>query len=113
MGTTQSPGPLGATCEYADTTADYPCYHSCLAAGHKCVDKNRSESGCDCSTCVDDILFIEKLLAHVKAILCVDIDRIHVTGFSNGAMFTCVGIESDHCVCTRRPVYGCACPASV
>ena len=83
-GTTGSPGKYGITCQ--SNHSGYPCYKSCRKI-HGC--KNTSAVGggrCDSSTCADDLRFIELMLDSLEADLCVDTDRIHLTGISNGGM---------------------------
>lgn len=68
------------------TSYPYSCYKSCLNL-HGCTDT--SETGalrCDSSTCMDDMLFVQRLLDRIEQTVCVDLDRVHATGISNGAM---------------------------
>ena len=51
----------------------------------RCRNNNRA-AGCDCSTCADDVGFVAALLDKVEADLCVDPNRVYLTGMSNGAM---------------------------
>lgn len=83
-GTTGSPGKYGVTCQ--SNHSGYPCYKSCRKI-HGC--KNRTAVGggsCDSSTCADDLLFIKLMLDSLETDLCVDTERIHLTGISNGGM---------------------------
>lgn len=83
-GTTGSPGRFGPTCE--GNHSGYACYKSCQKI-HGCNHTNTSLShGCDSSSCVDDILFVEKMLDQIEADFCLNLERIHLTGISNGAM---------------------------
>jgi poly(3-hydroxybutyrate) depolymerase len=85
-GTTGSPGRFGPTCE--GNHSAYACYKSCQKLeGHSCNKTNTSfAAGCDSSTCVDDILFVEKMLDQIESDYCINLERIHLTGISNGAM---------------------------
>jgi poly(3-hydroxybutyrate) depolymerase len=83
-GTTQSPGPDGVTCQ--SNHSGYPCYRSCRRL-HGC--KNASVvggGGCDSSTCADDHLFVRRMLVDLEERYCVDTERLHLTGISNGGM---------------------------
>ena len=84
VGTVASPGPLGDTCQWADSYSGYACHSSCEST-RPCYSSRWSD-GCDCSTCADDVLFMELLINKLEAELCVDTRRVHVTGFSNGGM---------------------------
>lgn len=68
--------------EAADKTCAYntvnTCYDSCNKI-NKC-------SQCSWSTCIDDGLFVQKLVEHMKQTLCVDTSKVWATGQSNGAM---------------------------
>mmetsp|Transcript_122605 Transcript_122605/g.358058 ORF Transcript_122605/g.358058 Transcript_122605/m.358058 type:complete len:441 (-) Transcript_122605:170-1492(-) len=85
-GTSQSPGPMGPTCDQDRSTfGHYPCYTSCQSgpgslAPQGCRDK------CSSSSCVNDTLFFEALLDHVEDTLCVDRRRMHVGGMSVGGV---------------------------
>ena len=80
-GTTGSPGRLGPTC--ASNHSSYGCYKSCKKR-HGCSKLNASYGhGCDSSTCVDDLLFIEKMLDQLEADFCINLEHIHLTGISN------------------------------
>ena len=80
---------------------------SCSATiftGRGCYDGGISPNlyarGCDSSTCVDDLAFIEQLLDAVEGVLCVNRRRVHATGFSNGAMMVremSCGLRSWRC----------------
>ena len=85
VGTVSSPGPLGDTCQWADSYGGYACHSSCQATRPCYNGGNRWADGCDCSTCADDVLFTELMLNKLEADLCIDTRRVHVTGFSNGS----------------------------
>ena len=96
-GTVSSPGLLGPTCAWADNTSEYSCYRSCKfgpghsppGAGHNCFQNQRVlAKGCDSTSCVDDQYFLEQLMGTLLESYCIERRRIHVTGFSNGAMMT-------------------------
>ena len=84
VGTVASPGPAGDTCQWADSWAGYACHTSCRPT-RGCYS-NLYAAGCDCSTCADDVLFTELMLNWLEDELCIDMRRVHVTGFSNGGM---------------------------
>lgn len=46
------------------------------------------ENSCDYSACFDDIVFTRALIDHVSATYCVDLNSIHLSGVSNGGMFS-------------------------
>jgi polyhydroxybutyrate depolymerase len=73
LGCNASPGPEGPICtEDAD---DYPTPPEC-----------GEPRQCDWCSCHDDVGFIAALLDELERALCVDLDRVYVTGISNGAM---------------------------
>jgi poly(3-hydroxybutyrate) depolymerase len=84
VGTVESPGPAGDTCQWADSWGGYACHTSCRPT-RGCYS-NRYAAGCDCSTCADDVLFTELMINWLEDELCIDQRRVHVTGFSNGGM---------------------------
>ncbi len=59
--------------EDADT---YPCPPECGTCGP-----------CNWCSCHDDLGFIAALIDHLSAELCLDMDRIFASGYSNGGMF--------------------------
>ena len=62
-----------------------PCYTSCAAyAGGDC---GYLEGSCDWTSCHDDLAYTERALYDILARFCVDTERVHVTGMSNGGMF--------------------------
>jgi len=73
-------GPMGPSCDtdkakYGET----PCYSSCP----NCDPTN----SCDWTSCHDDVAFTRAILEDISAKLCVNLDSVHQTGWSNGAMF--------------------------
>ena len=86
VGTVESPGPQGDTCRWADSWGGYACHTSCRPT-RGCYS-NQYAAGCDCSTCADDVLFTELMINWLEDELCIDLRRIHVTGFSNGGMMS-------------------------
>lgn len=65
-----------AICE-SNTTA--LCYKSCEQL-QKCEK-------CSWAPCYDDLLFMKDLVRHVKEELCIDEDRVYLSGFGSGGMF--------------------------
>jgi hypothetical protein len=86
VGTVESPGPNGDTCKWVErgVANGYPCHTSCRSS-RGCRDSYDAGS-CDCATCADDILFVEVLLDELERTMCVDTNRVFLTGMSNGAM---------------------------
>lgn len=93
VGSTQSPGPLGETCE--KWLEDDYCYDSCSC--------NKPSPGynnqCDWTTCSNDITmtgigtnttgaFIPRLMDLMEDIFCIDTAREYATGMSNGGMMS-------------------------
>ena len=72
-------GPLGKTCD-PSLHQDYPCYNSC-------GDCSYLENSCDWTSCHDDVAFTEAALLQILSSYCVDTDKIHMSGASNGGMF--------------------------
>jgi len=53
-----------------------------------CTKKSPGKADyCGSSTCANDVGFISALLDHLSDMLCVDEQRVHATGMSNGAIF--------------------------
>ena len=74
-------GPLGPPCEVPRPRGfEVPCYDTCP----DCDPVN----SCDWSACLDDELFVRALVDYVNDNYCLDIDSIHLTGYSNGGMFS-------------------------
>eukprot|EP00039_Didymoeca_costata_P019040 m.335996 g.335996 ORF g.335996 m.335996 type:complete len:387 (-) comp17730_c0_seq1:1385-2545(-) len=86
-GTTASPGPLGITCNWTKSPSNhYPCHATCMQV-RGC--RNLFDAGgCDSTTCSNDELYTELFLNWMEDAYCLDLDRVHVTGMSNGAMMT-------------------------
>ena len=86
MGTVESPGPSGDTCKWAARREwnGYPCHSSCEKT-RGCLS-NAHAGSCDCATCADDVLFIERLLGELESTMCIARSRVFITGFSNGGM---------------------------
>jgi len=80
-GSSDSPGPLGPTCDEPNTNGYCDKYE---------------DSGCDCSladrcswtTCFDSVEQVLAILDEVEESVCVDLDQIWAVGCSNGGMFT-------------------------
>lgn len=93
VGSTQSPGPLGETCE--KWLADDYCYDSC-----SCNKPSKGYSNqCDWTTCANDITssgigtnttgaFIPRLMDLMEDVFCIDTSREYATGMSNGGMMS-------------------------
>ena len=79
-GSGSSPGPKGPICTGGDTMY---CYDSCRNRSRGC-----DAQGCDWTTCADDRGFVSALLDTLEQHLCIDLNRVFVTGFSNGGLFT-------------------------
>jgi len=54
----------------------YPCPPECGACGP-----------CNWCSCHDDVGYISALIDHLEANLCLDVDRVYASGYSNGGMF--------------------------
>ena len=79
-GSGSSPGPLGPTCTQGNPSY---CYDSCRNRTRGC-----DSQGCDWTTCVNDTAFATALLDTIESHLCIDLNRVYATGFSNGGLFT-------------------------
>jgi poly(3-hydroxybutyrate) depolymerase len=84
----------------------YDCYASCGAACEPRED-NTTDT-CLSSSCWDDVGFIEALLDWLEANLCVNTERIHLTGLSNGAMmnYQLASSHVGHRIASMVPVAG-------
>jgi len=75
-------GPLGPVCvlprgvDYEETH----CYKSCSGC--------HPQNSCDWTSCFDDVLYTNAIIEQVSSLFCIDLDSIHQTGMSNGAMFS-------------------------
>ena len=58
----------------------FECHYSCPAC-----DENYS---CDWTSCSDDIGFVEFFQNKITETWCVDLDQMHLSGFSNGGIFS-------------------------
>lgn len=98
VGTSSGVGPRGATC-HPDRRAwgEYECYTSC---GVECapLPPDNLTHTCLCSSCMDDVGFATALLDWTERHACVDLDRVHLSGASNGAMMT---YQLAHTLSTR------------
>ncbi len=54
----------------------YPCPPECGSCGR-----------CNWCSCHDDVGYIAALMDHLSAELCIDMDRVFASGYSNGGMF--------------------------
>jgi len=86
VGTSAGGGSHGDTC-HPDRRAwgEYECYTSC---GARCapVPPDNLTQTCLCSSCWNDVRFVTVLLEWIEGHICVNRDRVHLTGASNGAM---------------------------
>ncbi len=88
------PGLEGPIC--AQDAVEYTCPPECGDCGD-----------CGWCSCHDDLAFVDALLDELEASLCVDLDRIYATGFSNGAMFVQrLGCERAERFAAVAPVHG-------
>ena len=103
-GCSQSPGPLGETCEqYA--TGNERFYGTYSLHYRSCEDPRRAPgrwdggawktSGCNCCTCRDDFKFVRQLLARLEGALCIDRRRVFAVGSSYGAMMALALAQAD------------------
>ncbi len=88
------PGLEGPIC--APDAVDYPCPPECGDCGD-----------CGWCSCHDDLAFVAVLLDELEESLCVDLDRVYATGFSNGAMFVQrLGCDMAERFAAVAPVHG-------
>ena len=73
-------GPLGPPCVLPRPDDFVQCYDSC-------PDCDAANS-CDFTACLDDLAFVRALVDHVRDNYCLDEDSVHLTGISNGGMFS-------------------------
>lgn len=109
VGTTQSPGPAGATCTNKASTQSY-CYTSCGG----CNDSPQ----CMWTTCVDEVTptgtgttkvngYIPSLYDTLESQLCIDTTREYGAGESNGGMMTYqVGVDMANRLAAIAPQFG-------
>ena len=45
-------------------------------------------SSCDFSACYDDVEFTKEIIYDVASLYCIDLDSVHLTGASNGGMYS-------------------------
>jgi dienelactone hydrolase len=74
VGTTDSPGPAGSTCE---STAPNYCEEDC----NGCADN------CWWTTCKDSVEQTIHVLEYLESVLCINVSMIWATGGSNGGVF--------------------------
>ena len=72
---------MGPTCDLDRPAWNSPtdCHYSCPLC-----DENTS---CDYSSCFDDIGFIDFVIQDIADKHCIDMDQMHLSGYSNGGMF--------------------------
>ena len=78
----QSFGPEGLICDLNRQNWNSPveCYDSCPLC-----DEMYS---CDWTSCYDDLGFVRTLIDMIKQDWCIDEAQIHMSGYSNGGMFS-------------------------
>jgi len=98
-------GPLGPPCDTDRFSwGEYDCYDSCPSC-----DRTNS---CDWTSCHDDIIYTRTLVSRVEDMVCVDLDSVHQTGWSNGGMFSYFAaaqlndIFSSFCPLSGAPLVG-------
>jgi len=95
----QTVGPLGEICDTdRDKWGDIQCYDSCPM----CDGTN----ACDWTSCYNDIVYTETLIDEIGAKYCVDMDSVHLTGISNGGMFSYFIASRTDRFATIGPVAG-------
>ena len=45
-------------------------------------------NSCDWTACYDDITFVRAMVDYVRDNYCLDTKSVHLTGYSNGGMFS-------------------------
>jgi len=74
-------GPLGPPCDTDRARwGEITCYESCPSCD--------SSNSCDWTSCHDDIAFTRAMVESVESQFCVDMNSIHLSGVSNGGMFS-------------------------
>ena len=74
-------GPLGPPCVLPRPAGyETQCYDTC----GQCDTIN----SCDWTACYDDTVFMRAMVDYVNDKYCLDMDSIHLTGYSNGGMFS-------------------------
>ena len=87
MGTTgetrERPGYFTETCDHRRSKwGQYRCYTSCKARPAGCDPTY----DCYSSSCHDDVSYAEALMDTLESQLCIDTQRVHVTGISAGGL---------------------------
>ena len=85
VGMSTTKGPMGYTCDRNRLRwGTYEAYDSCvqLYGNYSALDT------CYCSSCWNDVLFIETVLNELESNLCIDLSHIHSTGISAGGLFS-------------------------
>ena len=74
-------GPLGPPCLIPRPRGhEYQCSDTCP----ECDSLN----SCDWSACLDDEIFVRAIVDYVNDNYCIDMNSIHLTGYSNGGTFS-------------------------
>lgn len=98
------PGPEGPTCTSPRNPENaYTCYTSCFSGNHTC----HRHLGCNFASCMNDRSFIAALLDELEGKLCIDLDHVHVTGISAGALMVYqVALDLSHRIASIAPIAG-------
>jgi len=95
---TRTDGPYGPPCPIPRPEGhDFTCYKSCEACdGH---------NSCDVTHCYDDIEFTKAVIKDVTDKYCINLDSIHMTGYSNGGYFGYYAVSQlDNIIASFAPV---------
>eukprot|EP01065_Artemidia_motanka_P027123 TRINITY_DN32356_c0_g1_i1.p1 TRINITY_DN32356_c0_g1~~TRINITY_DN32356_c0_g1_i1.p1 ORF type:complete len:407 (+),score=123.82 TRINITY_DN32356_c0_g1_i1:101-1222(+) len=103
-GLDEGAGPKGPVCVTPRPKGEkYACYNSCRRLGKTC----HAKKGCNCASCLDDNRFIQLLIDLLEQELCIDLDRVHVTGLSVGAMMVYnVALDNPARIASIAPAAG-------
>lgn len=90
VGTT---GAKGTEC--TSSTYGY-CYNSCKSGG--------GCNKCSWTTCLDDVKFVTAIIDTMESDYCIDLERIHATGYSNGGQMAYqTGLSLAHRIASIVP----------
>ena len=87
-------GPLGPVCQLPRPVNDSGSLNcsingmeSCdIYYGEETSCQDRYQNSCDFKSCYDEEAFIRAIVRYVSDNYCLDVDRVHMTGSSNGGM---------------------------
>jgi len=86
--------------------SDGCCYSSCRQLGY-CTGDGRNQNNCGWSTCYDDATFTSDLMYSIGNELCIDLDKVLASGWSNGGMMIhWLATEFPDTFSAVMPVYG-------